>query len=83
MKTVDSVTVSGKGKFTIKLPKESFPQFYSLRIKDVGVFVVTDDSTNTIIVKGNLKNMPENLVFQGSAETEKIRDIDVASYNFV
>jgi len=72
---VDSVKLSPKGTFKFKVPAPQNPEFYQLRIDhQVAIFAV--DSTETLRVTGDAKDLFNTFRVENSPVNDQIREIN-------
>lgn len=72
---VDSVKLKPKGTFKFKVPAPKNPEFYQLRIDDqVAIFAV--DSTETLRVTGDVKDLFNTFRVENSPVNDQIREIN-------
>lgn len=75
IKPVDSVKLNPKGTFKFKVPAPKNPEFYQLRIDDqVAIFAV--DSTETLRVSGDAKDLFNTFRVENSPVNDQIREIN-------
>ncbi len=72
---IDSVKLNPKGTFKFKVPAPKNPEFYQLRIDDqVAIFAV--DSTETLRVSGDAKDLFNTFRVENSPVNDQIREIN-------
>lgn len=72
---LDSVKLKKDGQFSFKAPAPQNPEFYQLRIgKQIAVFAV--DSTETLQVKGDAKDLFSGFSVENSPANAQIKQVD-------
>ena len=69
---IDSVRLKGDGAFRFEKASEGSPEFYRLRIDGSGINLAID-STETVRIKADLKNMSFGYKVEGSGTCDTIR----------
>lgn len=72
---IDSVELGSAGQFTLEGKRPQYPEFYRLRI-DNNIINLTVDSTETITIKANYKDMPINYEIEGEVNN-KIKELAI------
>lgn len=73
---LDSVILNHRGSFKLSQPAPQNPEFYQLRIKDqVVAFAV--DSTETLKVSADAKNLYQTFKVENSYTNDKLREVDM------
>lgn len=75
---IDSVKLKGDGTFKFKDKSPENPEFYQLRVgNQLAVFAV--DSNETLVVKGDVKKLPQTFRVENSPANDQIRQIDIST----
>ena len=71
-KAVDTVVIDKNGSFTIKIQKQEYPEFYTLKSKKSSLTLILD-SVGTIYIEGSQKTFPESVKISGSIESVRLQ----------
>lgn len=72
---IDSVELGKQGTFTLKGRRPQYPEFYRLRVEG-NIINLAVDSTETIRVEADLKDMPTGYTIEGETN-RKIKELAV------
>lgn len=72
---VDSIELDGKGEFEFTFSRPECFDFYRLEL-DTASILVAIDSTETVTIKGGVKELEKTYTVEGSVESEKIKEIN-------
>lgn len=76
IKELDSVELSARGKFSFTHPRYDMPEFFRLRV-DGQIINFVVDSTETVSIDCDYKDMSVNYSITGSRENEKIKELSL------
>ena len=71
---IDSAKIAKDGEFQFSQPAVSYPEFFRLRLNNQTITLGVD-SSETIVVKADTARFATHYQIEGSAESEKIKDV--------
>lgn len=73
---IDSIKLSGDGKFCFKHPQPECYDFYSLQLQGGGKrMTIAIDSTETVNIKTQAANFADSCIISGSPQTLRLREV--------
>ena len=76
-KEISTIELDNSGNFEFRVPSPEHFDFYLLNIEECGTIVFIADSTETITINSNAKNLIQDFTIDGNEENQRIKELQV------
>ena len=76
-KEISTTELDNSGNFEFRVPSPEHFDFYLLNVEECGTIVFIADSTETITINSNAKNLIQDYTIDGNEENQRIKELQV------